>query len=169
MRLAALALVASLAVGACSSSSAQTRPVRLVSAEIALDRALADARRDALEATPASLARAENSLRTVLQRFSRALRIWRRLVRRSRVGDVWGREERSGAACAGSVACDSRRYHLFTVSRETPSAAAMEPCVSPASTRVTISCRAHAVRRAFLWVFIGALAVVSDGLDNLSL
>ncbi len=71
MRSAALALVASLAVAACSSSSAQTRPVRLVSAEIALDRALADARRDALEATPASLARAENTLRTVLQRFAR--------------------------------------------------------------------------------------------------
>ncbi|GAB1342080.1 hypothetical protein MASR1M101_12070 [Gemmatimonas sp.] len=45
----------------------------------------------------------------------------------------------------------------------------MAPWDSPASTRVTMDCRAQADSRAFLWVFMGALAVVSDGLDNLSL
>jgi hypothetical protein len=58
---------------------------------------------------------------------------------------------------------------LFTVSRLTPKAAAMVPWVSPDSTRVTMDCRAQAESRAFLWVFTGALAVVSGRLDNLSL
>lgn len=108
-------------------------------------------------------------MRGLLQRFCWALRIWRRLVRRRRVGEVCGREKRPGAARAGSGACDRRRYHLFTVSRVTRVEAGDLALRLARPTRVTISCRAQAVSRAFLRVFIGALAVVSNGLDNFSL
>lgn len=81
------------------------------------------------------------------------------------------------------VPLDVRRHHLgirgwAPLARRNgprdggPSFAApheMSPCDSPESRRLTRPCRPQAVWRAFLWVFTGALEVVSDGLDNLSL
>ncbi|MFO0562116.1 MAG: ABC transporter substrate-binding protein [Polyangiales bacterium] len=64
-------LAAALSLAACSSSSFQTRPVRLVTANIELDRAMASARRAALEGTPASLALAERTLRAAITQYPR--------------------------------------------------------------------------------------------------
>jgi uncharacterized protein YecT (DUF1311 family) len=64
-------LAAALSLAACSSSSFQTRPVRLVTANIELDRAIASARRSALEGTPVSLALAERTLRAAITQYPR--------------------------------------------------------------------------------------------------
>lgn len=65
---ASLAVTFALALSACSSSSFQTRPVRLVTADVELDRAMASARHAALEGTTASLAQAERTLRAAIER-----------------------------------------------------------------------------------------------------
>lgn len=69
MRLPCTAFAAALSLLACSSSSTRTRPVRLVTNHIELDRALASARHAALEGTPAALALAERTLRAVIAQY----------------------------------------------------------------------------------------------------
>lgn len=80
------------ALAGCSGSSVQTRPVRLVSAQIEVDRDLAEARREALEGTPASLESAERKLRQLIERAPReplaqVARVWlvRVLVARDQI------------------------------------------------------------------------------------